>query len=81
MTVTLEQAQASLAQYLDKAEAGEEILIGRDLNHPIAKLVSLNAKASRLSRHPELIGSTATHDPAALVNPLPPEEWGELADR
>jgi antitoxin (DNA-binding transcriptional repressor) of toxin-antitoxin stability system len=81
MTVTLEQAKDNLGQWLAQAEAGQEILIGRDLAHPVAKLVPLALAHSRLARHPDLVGSTETHDRAALVKPLPPEEWGDLADR
>ena len=81
MTVTIEEAKVSLAQILARAQAGEEVLIGQDASHPLAKLVPISAKKSRLARHPDLVGSTKTHDPAALVKPLPPEEWGELAGR
>jgi len=78
MTVTVEEAKANMASILVKAQAGEEVIIGLDALHPVAKLVPLSAKSSRLSRHPDLAGSTCTHDTAALVNPLPPEEWGAL---
>ena len=81
MTVTLEEAKASFAEILARAEAGEEVLIGNDASHPVAKLVPIPAKQSRLARHPDLAGSTKTDDPAALVAPLPHEEWGELGDR
>ena len=78
MTVTLEEAKARLEQILARAEAGEEVLIGPDAAHPVVKLVPICGKPSRLTRHPDLAGSTTTHDRAALVSPLPPEEWGEL---
>lgn len=81
MIVTIEQAQASLAQIIAKAQAGEEVFIGHSLDHPVAKLVPLATHGSRLARHPDLAGSTATADPDALVKALPPEEWGGLADR
>lgn len=81
MMVTVEEAKISLVQMLAAAEAGEEVLIGPDIGHPVAKLVPILPKHSRLSRHPDLAGSTTTHDPAALVTPLPPEEWGELGTR
>ena len=80
MTVTIEEAKVDLARILEQAEAGEEVLIGREPNHPIVKVVLLVAKPSRLTRHPDLIHSTRTHDSVALVNPLPPEEWGQLAN-
>jgi antitoxin (DNA-binding transcriptional repressor) of toxin-antitoxin stability system len=81
VTVTLEQAKDNLAQWLAQAEAGEEILIGNDPTRPVAKLVALAPTRCRLARHPDLVGSTETHDRTALVRPLPPEEWGELAGR
>jgi antitoxin (DNA-binding transcriptional repressor) of toxin-antitoxin stability system len=81
MTVTVEEAQAKFPQIVAKAEAGEEVLIGRQPEQPIAKLVALPPEGARLTRHPDLIGSTVTHDPAALVHPLPPEEWGGMVGR
>ena len=81
MTITVADAQTKLAQIIARAEAGEEIFIGRDLDHPAVKLVPLSPSRARLSRHPDLIGSTVTHDPASLLQPLPPEEWGNLAER
>jgi len=81
MTLTIEEVKANLSQIIAKAEAGEEVLIAREKDHPTVKLVSLLPRGSRLNRHPDLIGSTKTHDPSALVTPLPPEEWGDLADR
>jgi antitoxin (DNA-binding transcriptional repressor) of toxin-antitoxin stability system len=80
MTVTIEEAKDNLPQILARAQAGEEVLIGTDLDHPIAKLVPVMPAVSRLLRHPDLVGSTTTYDPEALVKPLSPEEWGELAD-
>ena len=84
MTITLAEAQTKLAQIIAQAEAGEEVIIASEQNHRAVKLVPLASLASagaRLKQHPELIGSTVTHDPTALVQPLPPEEWGDLADR
>jgi len=81
MTITVAEAKTKLAQIIAQAEAGEEVFIGREPDHPAVKLVPLVSGGARLTRHPELIGSTVTHDPAALLQPLPPEEWGDLADR
>jgi antitoxin (DNA-binding transcriptional repressor) of toxin-antitoxin stability system len=81
MTITVAEAQTKLAQIIAQAEAGEEIFIGSKVDHPAVKLVPLASLRARLTRHPDLIGSTTTHDPAALIEPLPPEEWGDLADR
>ena len=80
MTVTLEEAKAHLPEIIAQAEAGEEVLIAREKAAPTVRLVPLAPKNFRLTRHPDLIGSTKTHDPEALVNPLPLEEWGGLAD-
>lgn len=80
MTVTVEEAKANLPQIIAQAEAGEEVFIARENNHPTVKLVSLITQRSRLAQHPDLIGSTKTLDPDALVKPLPPGEWGDLAD-
>ena len=81
MTITVAEAQTKLAQIIAQAEAGEDVFIGREPDHPAVKLVPLASGGARLIRHPDLIGSTVTHGPAALVQPLPPEEWGEIADR
>lgn len=78
---TVAEAQTKLAQIIAQAEAGEEILLVRDTGEPAVKLVPIASGRSRLTRHPELVGSTRTHDPTALVQPLPPGEWGALADR
>ncbi len=80
MTITVAEAQTKLAQIIARAEAGEEILIGREAGRPAVKLVPVPAIPTRLTRHPDLAGSTVTHEPAALIQPLPPEEWGDLAD-
>jgi len=81
VTITISQAKAKLPEIIAKAEAGEEVLIADDQNHPTVKLVPITPKAGRLTRHPELVGSTKTLDPAALVKPLPPEAWGDLGNR
>lgn len=79
MTITVAEAQTKLAQIIAQAEAGVEMFLGLDANHPAVKLVPVASVRPRLTRHPDLIGSTTTHDPAALVQPLPPVEWGALA--
>lgn len=81
MTITVAEAQTKLAQIIAQAEAGEDIFIAREADRPAVKLVPLASARPRLTRHPDLIGSTKTHDPSSLVQPLPPEEWGELAER
>ena len=81
MTITVAEAQTKLAQIIAQAEAGEEVFIAREPDRPAVKLVPLASGGGQLARHPDLIGSTVTHDAAALVQPLPPEEWGDLADR
>lgn len=81
MTITVAEAQTKLAQIIAQAEAGEEVFIAGEPDHPAVKLVPLASGGARLTRHPDLIGTTVTHDPAALVQPLPLKEWGDLADR
>ncbi len=81
MMITVAEAQTKLAQIVAQAEAGEEVLLGREADRPTVKLVPVAPLRTRLTRHPDLIGSTKTCDPAALVQPLPPEDWGALADR
>jgi prevent-host-death family protein len=80
MTITVAEAQTKLAQIIAQAEAGEEVLIAREAGRPAVRLVPLAPASVRLTRHPDLIGSTVTHDPAALLQPLPAEEWGELGE-
>lgn len=45
-TVTLEEAQAHLADLIDKLQPGEEVLITRDAE-PVAKLVGAMASSPR----------------------------------
>ena len=47
---------------------------------PAVKLVPAKGGLTRLERHPALIGSVVVHDREALLKPLPPEEWGDLAE-
>jgi antitoxin (DNA-binding transcriptional repressor) of toxin-antitoxin stability system len=81
MTITVAEAQTKLDQIIVRAEAGEAVFIAREADHPAVQLVPLASSRARLTRHPDLIGSTVTHDPAALVQPLPPEEWGGMGCR
>ena len=81
MTITVAEAQTKLAQIIAQAEAGDEVFITGGPDRPAVKLVPLASSRARLTRHRDLIGSTMTHDPVALVQPLPPEEWGDLAGR
>ena len=81
MTVTVAEAQTTLAKIIAQAEAGEEVFIAREPDRPAVNLVPLASGGGQLARHPDLISSTVTYDPAVLVQSLPPEEWGDLADR
>jgi antitoxin (DNA-binding transcriptional repressor) of toxin-antitoxin stability system len=81
MTITVAEAQSKLAQIIAQVEAGEEIYIAREPNHPAVKLVPLALGGACLARHPDLIGSTVMHDPVAFPQSLPPEDWGNVADR
>jgi prevent-host-death family protein len=81
--VTIKEAQADLAAIISRATAGEEIVILVKTGEPGVKIVpvAVTPKSSRLIRHPDLVGSTLTNDPEALVRPLPAEDWGWLAER
>ncbi len=81
MTVTLEEAQAQLAQIVRRAAAGEEVFIAASAGTSAVKLVPVSGTNSRLARHADLIGSTKVLDEEALTKPLPPEDWNGLADR
>ena len=79
MQFTIEEAQADLLRIVGRATAGEEVFILNPRGGVTVQLVPVPAGFSRLTRHPDLIGSTKTLDPEALTKPLPPEEWGGLA--
>jgi len=78
VTLTVQEANAAFLQLVAKAEAGEEILIGREKGLPSVKLVPVSAKPSRLTPHPTLSKALIILDQEALVNPLPPADWGDL---
>ena len=80
MTLSIEEAQANLPGLIAKAEAGEEVFIATNGGQPAVKLVPVAREPSRLTQHPDLIGSTKVLDPEAFTKPLPPEEWGWLAE-
>ncbi len=80
MTITLNEALAALPALIAKAEAGEEILISPKPGKPTVKLVAVAPPFDPLKPHPELVGSVTYLDPG-WTQPLPPEEWGDLADR
>lgn len=80
MTLTIEEAQTNLLGLIAKAEAGEDVFIATTAGKPSVKLVPVTPKPSRLAQHPDLIGSTKVLDPEAFTKPLPPEEWGWLAE-
>lgn len=48
-TVTIEEAQAKLAEIIDRLIPGEELIITRD-NHPVAKLVGQPSEARKPRR-------------------------------
>lgn len=81
MTVTLEEAQADLPGIVAKAVAGEEVVIATSGGQSAVKLVSVAASGSRLAQRPEVKGGLTILDHEALLKPLPPQEWGELAER
>jgi antitoxin (DNA-binding transcriptional repressor) of toxin-antitoxin stability system len=81
MIVTLEEAQSRLPQIIRQATAGEEVFIVPPTGGPTVKLVRVAVKSSRLTQHPDLIGSTKALDERALTQPLPAEDWAGLAER
>ncbi len=81
MIVTVEEAQAKLSQIVAQATDGEDVFIAASGGVLAVKLVPVSLKGSRLTRHPDLIGSTKVPDPEALTKPLPAEDWGGLAER
>jgi antitoxin (DNA-binding transcriptional repressor) of toxin-antitoxin stability system len=81
MIVTLEEAQAQLPQIVRRATEGEEVFIASSTGASAVKLVPVSRTNSRLSQHPDLIGSTKVLDEEALTKPLPAEDWDGLADR
>ena len=81
MIVTLEEAQAQLPQIVRRATAGEDVFIAASTGAAAVKLVPVSGTTSRLTQHPDLIGSTKVLDEEALTKPLPPEDWAGLADR
>ncbi len=80
MTVTIDEAQARLPEIVAKAEAGEEVLLARSSGQLAVKLGPVTPKSSRLTQHPEIKGALTILDHEALVKPLQPEKWGDLAD-
>lgn len=80
MTVTIDEAQSDLARIVSQAVAGEEVVITSGNCGASVRLVPVRTQISKLSRHPDLIGSTKTLAPQALTQPLPAEEWGDLAE-
>jgi antitoxin (DNA-binding transcriptional repressor) of toxin-antitoxin stability system len=81
MIVTLEEAQTKLVQIVGRATAGEDVFIAAAGGMSAIKLVPVVMNGSRLTQHPDLIGSTKVLDQEALTKPLPPEDWGGLAER
>jgi prevent-host-death family protein len=72
-TVTVHAAKTTLSQLLERAEAGEEIVIARG-KKPIAKLVPLQPVASK-RRFGAMRGLISLGP--AFFDPLPAEELAE----
>ena len=78
LTITTQEAEASLSRYLAAVESGEEVLISRDAI-PVAKLVPVEPPAK--SPRPK-VGETIDapfHIPDSAFAPLTDEElkeWG-----
>jgi len=81
MTVTLEEAQANLPGIVAKAATGEEVFIATGSARPAVKLVAVTVNGSRLAQDAQVKSALTILNHEALVTPLSPEEWGELAKR
>jgi antitoxin (DNA-binding transcriptional repressor) of toxin-antitoxin stability system len=85
MTLTVAEAEGRMAELVEQAVAGAEVVIAS--TRPQGAAVRLTPAAastaagrSRLEQHAELKGSLIILKPEELVKPLPPEEWGGWAD-
>jgi antitoxin (DNA-binding transcriptional repressor) of toxin-antitoxin stability system len=72
-TVNVHEAKTHLSRILEEIEKGESYVICRN-GQPVADLV-LHAARSRTKPHPQLSKVRILYDP---VEPLSPEEWGEV---
>lgn len=68
--VNVHAAKTNLSRLIERAEAGEEIVIARN-NEPVVKLVPVHA-AHPQRRRGSLEGQVIVHD--SFFDPLPPEE-------
>lgn len=85
MTLTVAEAEGRMAELVEQAVAGAEVVIASA--QPTGAAVRLTpvtasttGQASRLDQHPELKGSLIILKPEELVKPLPPEAWDGWAD-
>ena len=69
-TFTVHTAKTNLSKLIEKACAGEEVVIARG-SEPVVKLVSVERQPVK-RRFGALKGKLAV--PASFFNPLPPEE-------
>lgn len=68
--VNVHAAKTNLSRLIERAEAGEEIVIARN-NEPVVKLVPVHGDRPRRQRG-SLEGQVIVHD--SFFDPLPPEE-------
>lgn len=83
MTLTVAEAEGRMAELVEQAVAGAEVVIAS--TRPDGAAVKLTPlihppRQPRLIPHPELVGTLKILRPEELVKPLPPEEWGGWAD-
>ena len=76
MTVTVEEAQARLAELLDRLQPGEELMITRNAQ-PVAKLVGAGSTAAQ-SRQPGLLRDQILHMADDFDAPLKDFTPGEV---
>ena len=78
MTVTIEEAQASLTKLIENLAPGEEVVITRD-NQPVAKLVGeCPAAASTAKPIWEVFEEVLRDVPAEELAKLPPDDASNI---
>ncbi|MGH7899429.1 MAG: type II toxin-antitoxin system Phd/YefM family antitoxin [Candidatus Binatia bacterium] len=76
-TVTIEEAQGNLAELIENANAGDEVILAKG-DEPVAKLVALPRKQPTGKPPPRTVGDFRGRIRMAddFNDPLPDEFWG-----